>query len=197
MKLIFATHNQSKVEEMRALLKDAVIEVMSADEAGVTDDVVEDGTTFEENAEIKARFVAQKSKEWAVADDSGCCVEALGGRPGIYSARFAGEGASGQAIIDKLLTEMKDVPEGQRQAWFQTALCLVAPDGKEWMFAGRVDGRISIQPQGQARPKFPYDAVFIPEGHDRSFAEMSLEEKNALSHRGRALAELKKFLSTL
>ena len=207
MKLVFATHNSGKLVEMRSLLSDLPIEVLSADEAGVTEDVVEDGATFEDNARKKARFVHERTTPnpslerrgddlWAVADDSGCCIEALDGRPGVLSARWAGEGATDQTLVEHTLNEMKDVPEGKRQAWFQTALCLVAPNGREWMFEGRINGRIAVEPRGTPRPKLPYDAIFIPEGHDRTFAEMSLEEKNSMSHRGQAFQQLREFFKT-
>ncbi len=114
MKLIFATHNTGKVEEMRVLLEDTNIEVMSADEAGVDGEVIEDGQTFEENALKKAKFVSRAASAWAVADDSGCCIDALGGLPGVNSARWAGKDAGDQAIVDHTLESMKDVPEGKR-----------------------------------------------------------------------------------
>lgn len=194
MKLIFATHNVGKVKEMRALLADLDIEIMSADEARVHEDVVEDGKTFEENAAKKARFVVERTGEWAVADDSGICIESLGGAPGIYAARWAGEGVSEEKMIAHTLEAMRGVPEGQRQAWFESALILVAPDSREWSFNGKVNGYIASEPRGKLRPKLPYDQVFIPKGHERTFAEMSDEEKNSLSHRGLAFQKLREFL---
>jgi len=194
MKLIFATHNKGKVIEMQALLSDLDIEVMSADEAGVTEDVVEDKDTFEGNALKKARFVAEKAGEWAVADDSGICIEALDGAPGVYSARWAGEGASGDKLVEYTLDKMKDVPEGKRGAYFESCLALVAPDGRYWTFSGQVSGRLPLEPRGQHRPKLPYDVIFIPEGFEQTFAEMSDVEKNKLSHRGLAFEKLKDFL---
>ncbi len=197
MKLVFATHNTGKVEEMRTLLSDTNIEVLSADEAGVYGDVVEDGQTFEENALKKAKYVSRVASAWAVADDSGCCIDALNGEPGIHSARWAGVEASDEQIVQHTLEVMKDVPEGKRQAHFQTSLALVAPDGRTRLFEGRVNGNITLKPKGQPRAKLPYDAIFVPVGHDHTFAQMSLAEKNAMSHRGRAFAQLKVFLKTL
>lgn len=198
MKFIFATHNVGKVKEMRVLLADLDIEMMSADEAGVREDVVEDGATFEANAAKKARFVAERTGEWSVADDSGICIEALGCAPGVYSARWAGEGASDEkTIVNHTLAAMKDVPEDKRRAWFESALVLVAPDAREWTFEGRVYGRIAREPRGTSRPKLPYDQIFIADGYDRTFAEMSDEEKNRLSHRGLAFQKLREFLSQL
>lgn len=194
MKLVFATHNPGKVIEMRAMLAGPAIEVVSAEEAGVTEDVVEDGATFEENAAKKARFVTERTGEWAVSDDSGICIASLGGAPGVHSARWAGEGASGEALVAKTLESMRGVPADQRGAWFESALVLTAPDGRSWAFTGRVSGGIASSPRGTPRPKLPYDVLFIPEGHERTFAEMSDEEKNSLSHRGLAFQKLREFL---
>lgn len=194
MKLIFATHNPGKVIEMRKLLADLDFDVMSADEAGVTEDVVEDGKTFEENSLKKARFVAQKSGEWAVADDTGICIESLDNQPGIRSARWAGEGVTDQQLIDFTLAQ---ITSENRRAYFESCISLVAPDGREFTFIGKLHGRVALEPTGIPRPKLPYDQIFIPEGQDRTFAEMSLEEKNSLSHRGIAFRKLKEFLKTL
>ena len=175
-------------------MKDLDVEIISADEAGISEDVIEDGKTFEENALKKARFINKKTKEWTMADDSGICVKALEGAPGIYSARWAGEGAPGEEWIRRLLSEMKNVPEGERDAWFETSAVLVAPDRKYWNFVGKVEGKITMEPRGVAHPRLPYDAIFIPKGYDKTFSEMSGEEKNALSHRGQAFRKLKEFL---
>lgn len=196
MKLVFATHNQGKVAEMRALLAALNLDVITADEAGVTDDVAEDGKTFEENALIKARFVAKKSGEWSVADDSGICIDALGCAPGIFTARWAGPGASAEQIVAHTLEQMKDVPEGKRTAWFESYVALVAPDGREWTFTGKINGHVTSAPEGIAHPKLPYDVIFMPDGLDRTFAEMTGEEKNTMSHRGQAFQQLKEFLRT-
>lgn len=192
MKIVFATHNSGKLVEMRNLLDG--FEVVSAEEAGVFDDVVEDGETFAENALKKARFVSQKTGEWAVADDSGICIAALDGRPGVYSARWAGENASDDEMINFTLNEMKDVDHDNRQAYFVSVAALVSPAGKEHVFEGRIDGKITTKPIGTPRKKLPYDLIFSPIGTDRTFAEMSDEEKNSLSHRGLAFQKLKKFL---
>lgn len=196
-KIVFATHNHGKVEEIRGILKDLGIRVVSADEAGVSEDVVEDGKTFEENALIKAEFVGKASGQWAMGDDSGICVEALDGAPGIYSARWAGENAPGEEWVKLLMSKMEGVPEGKRKAWFETTAVLRSPSSEHWTFVGRVDGRIATEAQGVAHPRLSYDVVFIPEGEERTFAEMSGEEKNAISHRGRAFRKLKDFIQNL
>lgn len=196
-KLIFATHNPGKVIEMKALLGGIDIKIVSMDDAGVHEDVLEDGKTFEENARRKAQFVLTRTGEWSLAEDSGLCIEALGCAPGIHSARWAGEGASEDQMIQYTLKKMENIPEEKRGAWFETALVLVAPDGRQWTFHGKVEGQIATVPRGINRPQLPYDMIFIPEGRNQTFAEMSDTEKNSLSHRGRAFVKLKEFLRTL
>jgi XTP/dITP diphosphohydrolase len=196
MRLVFATHNPGKIPEMQAILAGLKLEVCSADDAGVHEDVMEDGATFAENALKKARFVSQQSGEWAVADDSGLCIQALNGEPGVFSARWAGEGASSETLVVFTLKQLENVPEGKRQAWFESCAALVAPDGREWTFGGKISGTIPLNPRGKPRPKLPYDTIFIPDGHARTFAEMSDAEKNSLSHRGEAFRKLREFLST-
>lgn len=195
MKLIFATHNDGKLREMKNILSDLPLEILSAAEAGILEEPIEDGATFADNALIKAKFVAERSGEWTVADDSGLCVESLGGMPGVFSARWAGEGASGEEKADKVLRELGEMPMEKRGAYFESALALVSPRGEHWIFSGRIDGRITFSRQEIiARPKLPYDAIFMPAGHDRTFGQMTDEEKNALSHRGLAFRSLKEFL---
>jgi XTP/dITP diphosphohydrolase len=193
-RIIFATHNQGKIQEIREILKGLDVLVVSADEAGVHEDVVEDGKTFEDNALKKAEFVGRTSNEWAMGDDSGICVEALDGAPGIYSARWAGEGAPGHKWVELLFSKLEGVPEGKRGAWFETVAVLRSPTGQHWAFSGRVNGTIAVEPRGISHPRLPYDSVFIPEGETRTFAEMTKEEKNAISHRGRAFRKLRDFI---
>ena len=195
-RLIFATHNSGKLTEMKSLLSDLPIEILSADEAGVHEDPIEDGVTFEENALKKARFVAEKTGQWAVADDSGICIDALGGRPGVFTARWAGENAGDEGLVRHTLAQLKEIPEGARGASFHSVAALVSPAGEERTFDGVVAGQVVMTPRGSARPKLPYDVLFVPTGFDRTFAEMSAEQKNALSHRGVAFQKLKVFLSS-
>ncbi|MFA6131873.1 MAG: RdgB/HAM1 family non-canonical purine NTP pyrophosphatase [Patescibacteria group bacterium] len=194
MKLIFATHNPGKIKEMQELLDELNIEVSSADEAGVTEDPIEDGLTFKENALKKARFVCSKSGTCAVADDSGICLEALNGAPGIYTARWAGEGND---LVDFTLNKIKDIPEENLGAAFHCAVALVMPDGREYVFEGLSPGRVIKERRGIANPKLPYDQIFIPADHEQTFAEMPREEKHTLSHRGRAFSKLKDFLKNI
>lgn len=194
MRLIFATHNPEKVKEIKAILRGLDFEVASAEEAGVMEEAVEDGQTLEENALKKARFVAEKTGEWAVADDTGIGIDALGGEPGVYSARYAGVGASAEELVRFVLGKISHVPEEARTATFTTVVALVSPKGEHWTFEGKVAGRVAGVPRGTPRPRLPYDVVFIPEGHARTFAEMTDVEKNAISHRGKAFRKFKEFL---
>ncbi|MEK7518973.1 MAG: RdgB/HAM1 family non-canonical purine NTP pyrophosphatase [Patescibacteria group bacterium] len=197
MQLIFATHNPGKVVEMKQILHGLPFEVMSADDAGVHEDVVEDGVTFEENALKKARFVSQRTGQWAVADDSGISIDALDGAPGVFSARWAGDDATGEQLVAYTLKELDGIPEHRRSAWFESSAALVSPDGQEWVFTGKVEGMIPMAPRGTPRERLPYDVIFIPEGHTKTFAEMTDDEKNSLSHRGEAFRQLKDFLGNL
>jgi len=196
MKIIFATGNSGKIIEMKKILSDLEIDVVSMREVGVAGEAVEDAETFEENALKKARFVHQQVLDaWVVADDSGVVIEALDGRPGVHTARWAGEGVSGDGLVQYTLEKMKDIPERKRQASFECGLALIDPVGNEKTFSGHCEGHITLIPQGEAHPKIPYDVIFVPEGYSRSFGEMSAEEKNKLSHRGKAFVKLKEFLA--
>ncbi len=210
MRLVFATHNQGKIKEMRAILAGLALEILGMDDVGIFEDVVEDGKTFEENALKKVKFVLEKCKDigcpkghpmsiqpWIVADDSGLCIRALGGDPGVYSARWAGEEASGEEIVRFTLEKLKDVPEGKREAHFECVLALVSPAGETWFFHGRVHGAIALKPRGAPHPKLPYDAIFIPNGYETTFAEMPLDDKNRLSHRGMAFRKLREFFEEM
>lgn len=196
-RLIFATHNVGKIKELQQLFAGAGVEVLSAEEVGVVDDVVEDGTTFAENALKKARFVAEQTGEWAVADDSGITIDALDGRPGVSTARWAGEGASDEQLIKHTLEQLKGVEEGKRGAIFHSVAALVSPQQESWTFEGFVEGEVVVEPRGTPRSKLPYDVIFQPSGFNQTFAQMTDEEKNRLSHRGRAFEKLKAFIKSL
>lgn len=189
MKIIFATHNKGKLIELKNILHD--FEIIGAEDTGVFEDVEEDGETFAENALKKARFVASRVKDVVIADDSGLCIKAFDGAPGIYSARWAGD----RNIADFTLEKMLDIPESERRAWFETAAVLIYPDGREFTFTGKMVGKIATERRGEALPKLPYDTIFIPEGYTKTCAEMDAVEKNKISHRGRAFLEMREFLS--
>ena len=190
MELIFATHNQHKLEEVKQMLPSA-IQFKSLTEIGFHDEIEETGTTFIENARIKAETISSKTGVNVFADDSGLVIEALDGAPGVYSARYAGTGKS-EDNIAKVLQELEGVTN--RNAYFIAVFCLIL-DGKEYLFEGRVNGTIATEILGA--DGFGYDPIFIPEGYTSSFAQMSAEEKNSMSHRGRAVEQLNEFLTKI
>lgn len=188
MKFIIATNNKKKLLELERILKPLGIDAITAREAGVElDDVEETGTTFAENAFIKADAAFKKTGLPSVADDSGLCVDALDGRPGIYSARYAGDNATDEEKISKLLTELEGVEDEKRTAHFACAICCILPDGSKIEVGGRCQGKIALEPCGDGG--FGYDPVFMY--GDKSYAQLSAEEKDAVSHRGQALRKLK------
>lgn len=196
-KLVFATRNPGKIVEMRELLDGLGIAITSLAETGIDHDTVEDQDSFVGNALKKAREAAELTGEWAVADDSGICIDALSGRPGVFSARWAGENAGDRRIIRHTLEQLDGVSDDKRQASFHSVAALVAPDGREWIFEGVVSGRIMCEPVGTHKPKLPYDVLFCPDGYDRTYAQMSDKEKNGISHRGQSFSKLKAFLEDM
>ncbi len=197
MKIIFATHNQGKVEELREIFADTNAEILSMEDVGITEDPVEDGNTFEENATKKAVFVSEKmeQKDWVIGDDSGVCIKALGGAPGVFSARWIGEGVPGEKIAAYTLARLRGVPSDERSAYFECAMVLVFPDGRRVAFSGKIDGLITEEARGEAHPQLPYDTIFAPDGFDgKTFAELPDDVKNAVSHRARAAEQVQSFL---
>jgi XTP/dITP diphosphohydrolase len=190
MELVFATNNPHKLREIRGIIGNAA-KVISLSEAGLEGEIPETEATLEGNAHQKARYVWERIKRNCFSDDTGLEVEALQRRPGVYSARYAGEGCTFDDNIRKLLEELSDKKD--LRAAFRTVICLVR-GGKEFVFEGRIDGQIARERTGDGG--FGYDPIFIPDGNDRSFAELSEEEKNRISHRGRAVSLMLKFLAT-
>lgn len=192
MKIVFATNNAHKLKEIREILGSG-FEVVSLAEIGCHEDIEETGKTLEENSQIKARYVSQKYHCNCFADDTGLEVEALGGEPGVYSARYAGgAGHDSEANMQKLLMEMQD--KDNRKARFRTVITLIL-DGVEHQFEGIVNGNIARQKSGAEG--FGYDPVFVPEGYDKSFAELGEDIKNKISHRARAVSKLVDFLKAI
>jgi XTP/dITP diphosphohydrolase len=192
--LVIATRNNGKIVEINALLSGLVNTINSAADFTDFPETVEDGITFEANALKKAREASAFSGLAALADDSGLVVDALNGRPGVFSARYAGVGAGDGANNARLLEECQDVPDHQRQAAFVCVLAFVTPDGIERLFSGRVSGRILAVARGEGG--FGYDPLFLVDGFDRSMAELTLAEKNCVSHRAQAFKKLKEYLET-
>lgn len=192
MDIVLATRNKKKVEEMSRILSGLDINILTLDDFPFCPEVEEDADTFEGNAVKKALAIAKCTKKIAVADDSGLEVYALNGAPGVISARYAGENADDIANIEKLLREMKDIPDEKRGACFVCCIAIAYPDGNTKTFFGFAEGRIGREPKG--RMGFGYDPVFYPSGYNVTFAEMSPEQKDALSHRRKALDMLKEYL---
>ena len=187
-KLVFATNNQHKLEEARAITA-GKFELLSLADIDCHDDIPETAPTLEGNALIKARWIFDRYGFDCFADDTGLMVDALDGEPGVLSARYAGPGHDSEANMKKLLANMEGKPD--RKAHFSTAVALIL-DGKEYLFEGRVDGTIASEPGGENG--FGYDPVFVADETGRRFAEMTSEEKNSISHRGRAMRKLAEFL---
>ena len=188
MKIVFATHNRHKVEEVQAVLGPS-FQLVTAAEAGITAEIPETQPTIEGNASQKARYVYEHTGLNCFADDTGLEVEALDGAPGVYSARYAGEHVS-YGDNNALLLKNLD-GKSNRRARFRTVISLIV-DGREHLFEGTVEGVIATEPHGDGG--FGYDPLFIPDGYTTTFAEMSPEAKNGISHRGRAVAKLAAFL---
>jgi XTP/dITP diphosphohydrolase len=189
--LLLASANQGKLRELRTILAGLPVELVGLTGAGLGDppEVEETGDTFLENALLKARAYAEWSGLAAVADDSGLEVDALGGAPGVRSARYAGEGAGDRANLDKLLAALAGVPPERRTARFRCAAVLVDPEGGEWHAEAAWEGRVLDAPRGTGG--FGYDPVFLPDGWDRTSAEVDQATKDAASHRGKAFRALR------
>jgi len=193
MKLVLATKNSGKVIEFRRILSDlgaTNLEVVGLDKFPEIGDIEETGKTFEENSLLKARTICKLTGLPAIADDSGICVDALGGAPGLYSARYSGQGDT--ANNEKLLAEMANVPDENRGAYFICVAAYVRPDGFEKVEEGRFYGKILHQSKGSGG--FGYDPLFQPEGLNCSSAELSAEEKDAISHRGKAMRAIAPYI---
>ena len=190
-KLIFATNNQHKTQEIRSVLKGS-FDIITLQEAGIDIEIPEPYDTLEENASTKAATIYQLTQTSCFGEDTGLEVDALNGAPGVKSARYAGDGRDFNANVEKLLADLKNKPN--RQARFRTVISLIL-NGKEYQFEGICEGRITEKPAGNAG--FGYDPVFVPQPDNRTFAEMTLEEKNIYSHRAKAMDQLIRFLLTV
>jgi len=188
MELVFATGNKYKVKEISALLGNS-IKLISLEDLNIANDIPENFDTLEENAMAKARYIHNLTGRDVFADDTGLEIKALGGKPGVYSARFAGEEKNFDRNIEKVLELMKDVND--REAMFRTIIALIK-DNREFLFEGNVKGTILKERRGNEG--FGYDPIFLPDGYNQTFAEMNLEDKNRISHRALAFMKLKEFL---
>lgn len=194
-RILFATGNEGKMREIRSILADTGAEVLSMKEADISIEIVEDGTSFEENALIKARAVATAWKEpecVVLADDSGLVIDALDGEPGIYSARYMGENTSYDEKNANLIERLEGVSDEKRSARFVCAIAAVLPDGREFTVRDAIEGRIGYEQKGEGG--FGYDPIFYVPEFGKTTAEMTAEEKNRVSHRGKALEHMKEVL---
>ena len=191
-KIVFATSNAGKMREIREILKDLGAEILSMKEAGVDVDIVEDGDTFAANALIKAKAVWEKTGGIVLADDSGLVIDALNGEPGVYSARYMGEKTSYEIKNKNLIDRLEGVPDEKRTARFVCAIAAVMPDGSERVTEGTIEGRIGYEEKGEGG--FGYDPIFYVPEFGCTSAELTAEQKNAASHRGRALEKMKEKL---
>ncbi len=189
--LVFATNNEHKLQEIKEILKGRY-EILGLKEFGFMGDIPETGITLSENALIKSSFIFERFGIDVFSDDTGLEIDALNGRPGVYSARYAGEDGNSEANIKKVLTEMKDAKN--HSARFKTVISLIL-NGKEYQFEGKVEGEITTEKQGISG--FGYDPIFIPNAYKQTFAQMPIDEKNKISHRAKATIKLVDFLLKL
>lgn len=192
-RIVFATGNANKMKEIREILSGLGMEILSMKEAGICVDIEEDGTTFEENAMIKARAVAAVTDDIILADDSGLEIDYLNKEPGIYSARYMGEDTPYEIKNRALLERLHGVPKEKRTARFVCAIAAVLPDKREYTVRGTIEGYIGEEPAGENG--FGYDPIFMVEEYQCSTAELSEEQKNEISHRGKALRKMKALLA--
>ena len=191
-KIIFATGNQNKMKEIREILADMDVEVVSMKEAGIHADIVEDGNSFEENAEIKAKTICEMTGEITLADDSGLEIDYLNKEPGIYSARYMGEDTSYRIKNGNLIQRLEGVPDEKRTARFVCAVAAAFPDGTVKIVRETMEGRIGYEEKGENG--FGYDPIFYLPEYGCTSAELSMEEKNKISHRGKALRAIRDVL---
>jgi XTP/dITP diphosphohydrolase len=195
-KLVVSTGNQHKVEEIKNILEGLSIEVVSKKDVGLCDlEVIEDGETLEENSLKKAKALAERLDYMVLADDSGLFVDILNGEPGVYSSRYAGEEGNDKKNNNKLLEELEDIPLKERNAKFKTVMVLITEDKESAIVYGECKGKVGFESKG--KNGFGYDPLFTPDGYDKTFGELGEEIKNKISHRAKALENLKEALKNI
>ena len=194
MEIILATRNPSKAEQIKNIFLDSPFVIKTLNEAKIEGDVVEDGATLNENALKKARYAFNASgcMKWTMADDTGLFIDALNGEPGIKAARWAGENATTEDIMNHCLKCLK--VKSDRSATFETVVAIVTPTGNEYFFSGKVHGQLLEYPRVKFQPGMPYSGLFMPEGDNLTWAEMTVEDENKISHRGKAFRKARLFL---
>lgn len=194
MRIILSTRNQTKAEQIKVLLRSLSTPVVTLEEAGIEGEAVEDGSTLEENATKKALFAWENRREWVIAEDTGLFIDALDGKPGVYPARWAGEHKTWDEIRDFTLEQLSGVPDHLRTAVFRTSVAVVSPIGGIEIFTGETKGVILSHARCATQPHMPYSAIYLPDGSDKVWAEMTIQETNDISHRGKAMREAAVFL---
>ena len=195
MKIILATRNPSKALQVQKIFEGSNVQVQTLDDVGIEGEGFEDGTTLEENAFKKALYAHEKSiGTWTMSDDTGIFINALNGEPGIRAARWAGD-VSTEETTRYCLMRLEGITD--RSAIFRTAVVLISPEAKKYIFTGEVSGHLLETPRVAAQPKMPYSPLFVPDGENLCWAEMSTEYENRISHRGKAFRQVQKFLATL
>jgi XTP/dITP diphosphohydrolase len=188
--VVLSTRNRSKLFQIQAMFTSMPVNLLTLDDANIAGEAVEDGETLEENAHKKAAYAHARVPPftWTMAEDTGLFIDALGGEPGVRAARWAGEGKDAEEVMRHALKRLVGIAD--RSATFRTVVVLMDPDGKEQVFSGSAQGRILTQPRTPPPAQMPYSAIFVPDGSERAFSEMSPVEMNLVSHRGRAFAQL-------
>lgn len=194
MEIILSTRNPSKVVQISAVFQGLPVVIFSLDDAGILGEGIEDGETLEENSYKKAYFAWEQTRKWSMADDTGLYIDALGGEPGIKAARWAGEAATTDEIRAYTLQRLAHVPLEKRTATFKTVATLISPTGEKYFFEGEVKGILLTEPCTIAQPKMPYSSLFVPHGYTKTWAEMTTEEENEISHRGQAFRKVREFV---
>ncbi len=197
MEIVLATRNPSKAQQIMHMFEGSSINVLTLDDVGVVGDAIEDGNTLEENAMKKVIFTREQlgGTYWIMADDTGLFINALDGKPGIKAARWAGENATTDEITQHTLDQLQGATD--RSATFRTVVAMMSPEGQEYYFDGEVKGVLLPERMAPAQPKMPYSPLFMPDGMNKVWAQMSVEEENAVSHRGKAFGATREFLESL
>lgn len=195
MNIILSTHNPSKAEQIKAIFIGTNLNVLTLDEVGIAGEGTEDGNTLQENALKKAQYAFDQIQEktWCMADDTGIFITSLDGAPGIKAARWAGEDATTKEVMVYVLDRLKNKTD--RSAKFETVVALISPEGKQHFFTGNVEGVLLESPRTKPQPKMPYSPIFKPNVSDKTWAEMTVDEENKISHRGKAFTQVREFFS--
>lgn len=197
MDIILSTRNPTKARQIKAVFAGSRFNILTLDDAHIEGKVIEDGVTLQENSFKKARYAHERAPAgtWTMADDTGIFIDALGGEPGIQAAYWGGAALTTEERMRFIIKQMEDIED--RSATFRTCVALVSPEGTEYFFIGEAAGRLLETPRAEPQPEMPYSPLFVPDGDTRSWAEMTTEEENVISHRGKAFAQARAFLEDL